>query len=204
LIWLRRFHGFHRLDNVYRIVTVPLQLVALILMLLTFFGDPLPDSGHVRQVAARGQINAFLTALKTYKADTSEFPTSGQGLQALVQNSGVVRWHGPYVDKQISTDLWGHDYIYHYRPGQEPEIVTLASDGPWTGQHFEPHASRSGSPIPSERVSPARRVPSFDAHVFRTLLSPTPPAKARRIVRTSSHVVLFAPSKTFRVCLAMP
>jgi hypothetical protein len=86
------FLGFSQADTVYRLVTVTLQLLALILILITFFGD-------------------------------------FQGLQALVRNPGVAHWQGPYVDKPISNDPWGHPYIYGYRPGQEPEIVSLGSDG---------------------------------------------------------------------------
>jgi general secretion pathway protein G len=93
----------------------------------TFFGDfHLAD---IKPVAARAQIKAFLTALKTYKEDTGGFPTASQGFQALVRNPGVARWQGPYVDKPISNDPWGQEYIYRYRPGREPEIVSLGSDG---------------------------------------------------------------------------
>ena len=113
----------------YRLVTVPLQLVALVIMLVTLFGDIDFARGNFKPRAAQAQIWAYLTALKTYKDHTGDFPTSDQGLQALVQNPGVARWQGPYVDKPISSDPWGHKYMYRYRPGQEPEILSFASDG---------------------------------------------------------------------------
>jgi general secretion pathway protein G len=121
------FLGFSQADTVYRLVTVTLQLLALILMRITFFGDF--HLAEIKPVAARARIKAYLTALKTYKEETGDFPTASQGLQALVRNPGVTHWQGPYVDKPISNDPWGHPYIYRYRPGQEPEIVSLGSDG---------------------------------------------------------------------------
>ena len=93
--WRSSFSPSRRLDNVHRLVTIPLQLVALILMLISLFGDFRPEGGHARPYAARAQIKAYLTALKTYKEETGDFPTSAQGLQALVQNPGVARLARP-------------------------------------------------------------------------------------------------------------
>jgi general secretion pathway protein G len=146
----RRFDRFGRLDNMYRLVTVPVQLLALLLMLVAFFGDPLSDRGQVRQVAVRSQIQAYLTALNNYKQDTGLFPTSNQGLQALVQNPGVTHWQGPYVDKQISTDPWGRAYVYRNQPGQEPQVVSLGSGNAISNQT---------PAIPQARFRPSKFLP---------------------------------------------
>jgi general secretion pathway protein G len=65
--------------------------------------------------------------------DTGKYPTSQEGLKALIQApSGAVNWNGPYLPKadQIK-DAWNNDYVYR-SPGTENrgfEIVSLGADG---------------------------------------------------------------------------
>ncbi len=85
-----------------------------------------------KQTVARQQINDFMTALGAYRLDTGRFPTTEQGLQALrTKPSGVDRWDGPYLPKDIPTDPWGHPYIYKYpsEHGDEPDIISYGLDG---------------------------------------------------------------------------
>jgi general secretion pathway protein G len=89
-------------------------------------------SDTARITAARAQINSFMTALGAYKLDTGTFPTTEQGLQALrVKPSGALQWDGPYLPQEIPVDPWGRPYVYAF-PGQhgdEPDIISYASDG---------------------------------------------------------------------------
>lgn len=85
-----------------------------------------------RQTAARAQINAFMTAIGTYKLDTGVYPTTEQGLQALrVKPQSVNNWQGPYLPQEIPLDPWGRPYIYKYpgEHGDEPDIISLGADG---------------------------------------------------------------------------
>jgi general secretion pathway protein G len=88
---------------------------------------------------AKAQIDSLMTALGTYKLDTGVFPTTEQGLQALRTKPGdATLWNGPYMDKDIPKDPWGHDYIYKY-PGDHgdgPDIVSLGQDGQPGGEGF--------------------------------------------------------------------
>jgi len=81
---------------------------------------------------ARAQIDSLMTALGTYKLDTGLFPTTEQGLQALrTKPADAALWNGPYMDKDIPKDPWGHDYIYKF-PGDHgdgPDIICLGQDG---------------------------------------------------------------------------
>ncbi len=71
-----------------------------------------------RVTAAHAQINGFMTALGAYKLDTSTFPTTEQGLQALrVPPAGVPLWKGPYLPQEVPNDPWGRPYVYKY-PGR--------------------------------------------------------------------------------------
>jgi general secretion pathway protein G len=92
----------------------------------------LKRSDIARVTAARAQINAFMTALGTYKLDTGTFPTTEEGLLALREKpTDVNQWAGPYLPQEIPNDPWGHPYIYKYpgEHGDEPDVISYGQDG---------------------------------------------------------------------------
>ena len=112
---------------------IELLIVMVILGLLAALVGPrmFGKVGGSRQKAAKAQISLFETALDTYKLDTSIYPTTSQGLEALrTQPSGVERWDGPYLPKNIPLDPWGHRYEYRY-PGEhgDYDIISYGADG---------------------------------------------------------------------------
>jgi general secretion pathway protein G len=81
--------------------------------------------------AARAQIELLGTALDTYRLDVGAYPTTQQGLQALVQRQfGVDRWDGPYLKKGVPKDPWGRDYVYR-SPGEHGpyDLFSYGADG---------------------------------------------------------------------------
>ena len=94
--------------------------------------QPAKQGDHAKVVAAQAQINAFQTALGTYKLETSQFPSTDQGLAALRNKPGdLPNWNGPYLPKDIPNDPWGRPYIYKYPGdhGDEPDIISYGADG---------------------------------------------------------------------------
>ena len=93
-----------------------------------------PD--EARQAKARIQIESLETALKLYKLDNGSYPTTEQGLQALVEppdvGEPIERWReGGYLEKgKIPRDPWSNDYIY-LSPGAKGEydIISYGADG---------------------------------------------------------------------------
>jgi general secretion pathway protein G len=83
-----------------------------------------------RTVAARAQIDNFLLALKAYKKDVGDFPSTAEGLQALRVSPGRSGWNGPYLAKDIPLDPWGVPYNYRYPGlhGTGPDIVSYGAD----------------------------------------------------------------------------
>jgi general secretion pathway protein G len=68
-----------------------------------------------RITAAKADINGGLaTALSLYEQDTGSFPTTAQGLNALLAApAGVTNWKGPYFTKnEIPLDPWSRSYVY--------------------------------------------------------------------------------------------
>ena len=92
----------------------------------------LDSSAKNKVVATQIQIDNYKTALGVYELDNGVFPSSEQGLQALItQPSGAAlpNWKGPYLD-QIRPDPWGHAYIYKYPGVKIPNGFDLYSTGP--------------------------------------------------------------------------
>jgi general secretion pathway protein G len=109
---------------------VVITIIALIAALVA--PAMLRRADAARSTAAKAQINSFMTALGSYKLDTSMYPTTDQGLQALrVRPEGLTQWNGPYLPKEVPNDPWGRPYIYKYPGdhGDDPDVVSYGADG---------------------------------------------------------------------------
>jgi len=87
--------------------------------------------GKSNAKVARAQIEALGQALDQYRLDVGRYPSSEQALVALrVAPSGVARWQGPYLKRDIPQDPWGNSYQYRV-PGQhgDYDLVSLGADG---------------------------------------------------------------------------
>jgi general secretion pathway protein G len=90
--------------------------------------------GHLsesKSTAARAQISAFEKALDSFRLEVGSYPTTEQGLAALVTRpDGVAKWNGPYLRKEIPLDPWGRPYQYKF-PGERRDfdLLSLGHDG---------------------------------------------------------------------------
>ena len=82
-------------------------------------------------VKAKQDIRAYETALNLYRMDNFKYPTTDQGLKALVEKpADVPNWKvGGYL-QGLRKDPWGHDYVF-LSPGTRGEfdLYTLGADG---------------------------------------------------------------------------
>jgi len=91
---------------------------------------------EAKQLKAKLQIESLETSLKLYKLDNGTYPTTDQGLQALVEapSSGVLpqKWReGGYVEKgRLPKDPWGSDFVY-LSPGVHGDfdLLSYGADG---------------------------------------------------------------------------
>jgi general secretion pathway protein G len=99
-----------------------------------------PDEARV--VAARQDIASLLQALKLYRLDNLRYPTTEQGLAALVTRPTLApvpsNWKpGGYLER-LPRDPWGHAYQY-LSPGLHGEIdvFSFGADGAAGGEGFD-------------------------------------------------------------------
>ena len=97
---------------------------------------------EARVVAAKHDIGTVVAALKLYKLDNGRYPTTEQGLQALVEKPTSepvpANWKsGGYLEK-MPKDPWGRDYLY-LNPGikREIDVMSYGADGQQGGEGFD-------------------------------------------------------------------
>jgi len=112
---------------------IELLVVLVILGLLAGLVGPdvIKQLGGAKTRTARIQIKELEQAVEMYKLDVGRYPTSSEGLRALVDQPGNADgWNGPYLKSGLPQDPWKQDYSYAY-PGSQAEvdIFTLGQDG---------------------------------------------------------------------------
>jgi general secretion pathway protein G len=112
---------------------IELLVVLAILTLLAGLVGPrvLGQLGGAKAKTAGVQIADLDKSLELFKLDVGRYPTTEEGLEALVKRPGSVNgWAGPYLKGGVPSDPWGHPYRYT-SPGPNGgiEILSLGSDG---------------------------------------------------------------------------
>ncbi len=74
-----------------------------------------------KQKTAKTQIEMLMAALDTFRLDVGRYPSSDEGLEALVRNPGADGWAGPYLAKALPADPWNHPYRYK-SPGDHGDV----------------------------------------------------------------------------------
>ncbi len=80
---------------------------------------------------ARAQIVSLGQALDQYRLDVGFYPTTEEGLDALVNKpQSAPRWSGPYLQKAVPVDPWDRPYQYR-SPGEhgDYDLYSLGKDG---------------------------------------------------------------------------
>lgn len=110
-----------------------LLVVIVIIGLLAAYVGPkyFGQLGKSEITIAKAQISSFEKALDAYRIDVGRYPTTEEGLNALlVKPASATKWNGPYLRKEVPLDPWGNAYIYK-APGikSEFDIISYGKDG---------------------------------------------------------------------------
>ena len=94
-----------------------------------------PDAARVQ--AAQTDLRTLAAALDVYRLDNYRYPSSDQGLQALVERPNgrpeAKNWNPSGYLKKLPQDPWGSDYLYENTNG-DVEIMSLGADGAEGGE----------------------------------------------------------------------
>ncbi|HNS20246.1 MAG TPA: type II secretion system major pseudopilin GspG [Sedimentisphaerales bacterium] len=112
---------------------IELMIVVVILGLLatTVMPKILSKPDQARRTKAMVEIRAIQSALAMFKTDTGRFPTTAEGLQALVANPGLKGFDPDGYLEKVPKDPWGNPYIY-LSPGlhsKDYDLESLGKDG---------------------------------------------------------------------------
>jgi general secretion pathway protein G len=110
-----------------------LLVVIVIIGLLAGFVAPryFSQVGKSEIQVEKAQIDAFEKALDQYRLDTRRYPSTDQGLKALIEKpANEPQWNGPYLRKEVPLDPWGKPYQYK-APGTKGDydLVSYGKDG---------------------------------------------------------------------------
>lgn len=140
-----------RAQRAFTLIEVMVVVVILAILAAIIVPRILSRPDQARQVAAKQDIVAIENALELYRLDNGFYPSTDQGINALIQkpNSEPTpqNWNGPYIKGQLPKDPWGHAYRYK-NPGDHGDIDiftygannqdggtgTNATIGNWTGK----------------------------------------------------------------------
>jgi len=133
----KREHGFTLIELM--VVIVILGVLAG-LIIPRVMGRP----DEARQAKAKIQMESMETALKLYKLDNGNYPTTEQGLRALVEAPTVGalprNWRaGGYLEKgRVPKDPWDNEFVY-ISPGTHSDfdLICLGKDGEPGGEGFD-------------------------------------------------------------------
>ncbi len=121
-----------RIKNRRGFTLIELLVVMVILGLLAALVGPrlFGHVGAANQKAAKTQIEMLGQALDAFRLDVGRYPSTTEGLNALVTNPGVEGWNGPYLKKGVPNDPWKRPYQYEC-PGQhgEYDLISYGADG---------------------------------------------------------------------------
>ena len=112
---------------------IELLLVLVILSVLAAVVVPkfTKRSEQARVTAARTDIATMELQLDAFEIDTGRYPTSDEGLKALVeQPTDTDDWHGPYLKRGVPNDPWGSPYVYRCPGEHNTTGYDLYSFGP--------------------------------------------------------------------------
>lgn len=120
---IRQARGFTLVEIMVVVAIIGLLAVMVVPQVFEQFG-----SAQEKRIAA--DIRQIESQLKLYRLDAFSYPSTAEGLQALVtQPSNVRNWRGPYIEV-LPEDPWGQEYRYANpgTHGREIEVFTYGAD----------------------------------------------------------------------------
>lgn len=113
-----------------------LEILVVIAILGLLLGLAAPavmrQLGGARETVSRQSIERISTVLDLYRLDVGSYPTTEQGLRALLERpQGAARWSGPYLrGDALPLDPWNQPFVYRFPATRRGKDFDLCSRGP--------------------------------------------------------------------------
>jgi len=112
-----------------------IELLLVLVILATLAAIVVPKftrrTEQAKLTAAATEISNIELALDTFEVDCGRYPTTEEGLKALVeQPSNADSWYGPYIKRGLPRDPWGNTYVYRCPGRHNSSGYDLYSFGP--------------------------------------------------------------------------
>lgn len=137
---MQRFKSFRNAG--FTLIEILVVIVILGILAAMIVPKVMSRPDEARVVAARQDIASLMQALKIYRLDSKRYPTTEQGLQALVTKPTQAPvpdgWKGGGYVERLPLDPWGYPYQY-LSPGLHGEIdvFSYGADGAPGGEGFD-------------------------------------------------------------------
>jgi general secretion pathway protein G len=126
------------------VASLPIAFLAIFIWAAILIPMSTGRAGQARRTSTEVELANLQTAIVTFEVDVLRFPTTDEGLQALVVRPRGIpagKWRGPYIQK-LPNDSWGRPFIY-LCPGMEPgaayDVFSVGPDGvPGTPDDIKP------------------------------------------------------------------
>ena len=136
---IKRNMNQYRYDR-HGLTLIELMIVLIILVMLFAIAGPrlLGTQKKADVKGTKAQIGNLEAALKLYAVDMRTFPSTEDGLAALIKppadEAKARKWDGPYLDDEVvPADAWGNAFLYEYPPAKGgrdfPNISSVGEDG---------------------------------------------------------------------------
>ena len=123
--------GKFGLQSGFTLIEVMVVVVILSILAAVVVPKFTRRSEQARITAANTDIANLGLALDAFEIDVGRFPTTSEGLGALLEPPmNSVGWNGPYIKKGIPVDPWGKPYVYQYQGQYNTYGYDLYSYGP--------------------------------------------------------------------------
>lgn len=105
-------------------------VISLMVTLISILATQLTkQQDEAMKDAARLSMGKIEQSLQLYRVHNYRYPTTDQGLEALVTDPGnAKRWRGPYIEESKLKDPWGNDFEYE-SDGRSIKIISVGPDG---------------------------------------------------------------------------
>ncbi|PHQ81611.1 MAG: type II secretion system protein GspG [Coxiella sp. (in: Bacteria)] len=118
-------HYRHIKSQAFTLIEVMVVVVIMAILAAIIVPQILSRPDQAREVAAKQDILSIENAMELYKLDNGLYPSSAQGVDALVtkpsSDPAPQNWSGPYIKGHVPKDPWGN--AYHFQnPGQHGDI----------------------------------------------------------------------------------